>query len=232
MRRAVRDDERGVALIVAMMALLLMSGLGTALALSTSIETIIARHFRDGAGTGYAAEAIVLHSVQELSALSDWTPALDGSVHSSLFDGAGTGVRTLRDGSIVDLGAIQSLANCGKAASCPETDLAIADEERPWGSSNPRWRLFGCGRLEDLLGVPSSFYVVLFVADDPAETDLDPFEDGVAGANPGAGVLRLRAEAFGPGGVHSATEATLIRRRAEDLGPSAGARIVSWRLGQ
>ena len=235
MNTRLRDDERGFAVIVSMMGLLLMSALGMALTLSTSIETLISRHFRDSAGAAYAAEAFALHSVHELSSVADWTLALDGSVQSSLFDGGGTGVRTLGDGSVIELDAIRNLANCGKAAFCSEADLSRADEERPWGISNPRWRLFGSGRLEDLLGVPSPFYVVLFVADDPAETDLNPFADGTEAANPGSGVLRLRAEAFGPRGVHSATEATISRAGTADL-PSAPVpaqvRIVSWRAGR
>jgi hypothetical protein len=229
-----RDHERGFAVVMSMMALLLMSALGMALALSTSIETLISRHFRDGAGAAYAAEALALHSVHELSSLADWTLALDGSVHSRLFDGGATGVRTLRDNSVIDLEAVRNLANCGKA-SCSEADLVRADEQRPWGFSNPRWQLFGSGRLEDLLGVSSPFYVVLFVADDPAETDLNPFEDGAGAANPGSGVLRLRAEAFGPGGVHSAIEATISRAGIADHPPApepAPVRIVSWRSGR
>ena len=235
MKSSLRDDQRGFAVIVSMMGLLLMSALGMALALSTSIETLISRRFRDGAGAAYAAEALALHSVHELSSLADWTLALDGRVHSDLFDGGGTSVRTLRDGSVIDLDAVRNLANCGKAVSCSDADLARADEERPWGISNPRWRLFGSGRLEDLLGVPSPFYVVLFVSDDPAETDLNPFEDGADSANPGSGVLRLRAEAFGPGGVHGATEATISRVGTANLSPApeaARVRIVSWRAGR
>jgi hypothetical protein len=230
-----RNGERGFAVIVSMMGLLLMSALGMALALSTTIETLISRHFRDGAGAAYAAEALALHAIQELSSLSDWTLALDGSVHSQLFDGGGTSVRSLADGSVIDLDAVRNLANCGTAASCSEADLVRADEERPWGLSNPRWRLFASGRLEDLLGVPSPFYVVLFVADDPAETDLNPFADGAEAANPGSGVLRLRAEAFGPGGVHSAAEATISRSGTAELPAAPGSapvRIVSWRTSR
>jgi hypothetical protein len=230
--RSASRRERGFAVIVAMMGLLLVSALGMALALSTSVETIISRHFRDGAGAAYAAEALVLYSVRELSALSDWTLALNGTVRSALFDETGTGVRRLRDGSVVDLDAVRNLADCGKPTSCSEGDLARADEERPWGTANPRWRLFACGRLEDVIGAPSPFYVVLLVADDPAETDLDPFTDGGDAANPGSGVLRLRAEAFGPAGVHSAAQVTLSRDRTAGLTPvPATARIVSWRAG-
>ena len=42
-------------------------------------------------------------------------------------------------------------------------------------------------------------------------------------SNPGAGILQLRSEAFGPGGAHRAVEATIARA-------GVGVRIISWRL--
>jgi hypothetical protein len=72
------------------------------------------------------------------------------------------------------------------------------------------------------------------VADDPAETDGDPLVDGSSG-NPGAGVLVLRAEAFGPGGSRAAVELTLARLDASELAADPrllGTRVVSWRAGR
>ena len=57
MKAMARED--GVALLVALMALLLMPALGTALILTSSSETIIAAHFRDSLEARYAAGAIV-----------------------------------------------------------------------------------------------------------------------------------------------------------------------------
>ena len=61
MRGGIRGEE-GFAVIVAMMGLLLISALGSALVLATSVETLIARNFRDGAGALYAADAAAAHA--------------------------------------------------------------------------------------------------------------------------------------------------------------------------
>ena len=103
---------------------------------------------------------------------------------------------------------------------------------RPWGLNNPRWQLYAWGRLADWLpegAIDAGFYVVVLVADDPAETDGNPLADGPGS---GFGVVMLRAEAFGPGGTHAAVEQTLARVSADELSRRPdlhGVRVVSWR---
>jgi hypothetical protein len=108
-------------------------------------------------------------------------------------------------------------------------DLVTA--ERPWGANNPRWRLYAYGNLRDLLppgAIDSSYYVIVMVADDPAENDNDPLRDGADPSNPGSGALAVRAEAFGPRGVHKMIEVTIARGHVAGPGP-AGVHILSWR---
>ena len=89
--------------------------------------------------------------------------------------------------------------------------------ERPWGSRNPRWRLFSSGPLDNdaasgWRGFP--VYVVVLVADDPADADGAPEQDGLplgTAVNPGAGLLLVRAEAFGRREAHRIVEATVVR---------------------
>ena len=80
--------------------------------------------------------------------------------------------------------------------------------------------------------INSPYYVVVFVADDPSETDGDPLHDS-ASPNPGAGVVALRAEAFGLRGSHKVFECTVAREDAAaptGLAPgAAGVRVLSWR---
>jgi hypothetical protein len=110
------------------------------------------------------------------------------------------------------------------ATPCTAAQMDHAAGERPWGSNNPRWRLYANGRLSAVAaGIDSPFYVTVWVADDPAETDGDPARDGTEASNPGAGVLQVRSEAFGSGGARRAVEATLGRAGAR-------LRIISWRL--
>jgi hypothetical protein len=93
--------------------------------------------------------------------------------------------------------------------------------DRPWGGDNPHWQVFASGTAEELLGDQPGLlpgYVVVWVGDDPAENDGDPLRDGgppdVAvrtSVNPGAGVLRLKAVAWGPRGSRREVDATVER---------------------
>jgi hypothetical protein len=65
--------------------------------------------------------------------------------------------------------------------------------------------------------IDSRMYVVVWVADDPSENDNDPTVDGVAQTNPGSGVLSMRAEAFGPGGIHKVIETTVARTDTTEI---------------
>ena len=67
----------------------------------------------------------------------------------------------------------------------------------------------------------SPFYLAVWIADDSADCDNDPNIDGGApvaphASNSGAGVLTLRAEAFGPAGTHRVIEATIARTAGTD----------------
>ena len=187
----------------------------------------------------YAADAIAVRVISDLSAEPDWSAVVGGWARSAFFDGV-PGSRTLADGSTIDLTAIVNLWNCGKSTACSDADLNRTTAERPWGANNPRWRVYACGRLADLVaaGSRSRLYVLLLVADDPSETDGDPLVDGAGPANPGAGVVLLKGEAFGPGGAHSVVELTAARvvpGGEHDLSHNPGGpgvRVVSWRLGR
>lgn len=216
--------ESGFAILVAIMGVLIMSAAGLALVLGTSTETMIARNFRDGTAVKYAAEAIAVKGLGDLAAETDWSRVVGGAARSSFFDGDGTGTRVLSDRSTIDLTSIVNARNCGKPAGCSDTDMDRVSAERPWGANNPRWRVYGCGALEDLAAAPSPYYVVLLVGDDPLETDGNPLTDGAGSGNPGRNVLVLLGEAFGPGGVHGVVELTVRR----DTGSSV--RVRSWRL--
>ena len=65
-------EERGIAMIIAMMAMLLMTALGIALVLTTSSETMIAGNFANGSEALYAAVAAVERSMEDILTLPDW----------------------------------------------------------------------------------------------------------------------------------------------------------------
>jgi Tfp pilus assembly protein PilX len=91
-------DERGVALVVALLAMVLVAALGVALSLVTSAEGRIAAHYGSGVEALHAADAAIELAVLDLERLSDWNTALEGMATASVIDGS-PGLRTLPDGS-------------------------------------------------------------------------------------------------------------------------------------
>ena len=214
------ESERGIAMIIALLAMTLMIALGTALMLSTVTETKIVTNFRNNSEALYAADAAVERALDDLLTVPDWNNLLNGNAKSALVDGAPSGVRTLADGSTFNLDEVLNMANCQKTTACSAGDLTAITLERPWFTNNPTWQLFAYGKLNDILpqgGINSPYYVVVMVADDPSETDGNPLQDGVAANNPGSGVLSMRAEAFGPKGNHKVIELTLARTNTTEL---------------
>src|SRR5215217_5127278 len=115
-------DEQGVALIVALMAMMLMMALGTALILTTMTEGKIANNYRAGTEALYAADAGVERVMQDILTVPDWNKILDGSLTSAFIDGPPSGQRTIAGGAI-DLTEATNLVRCGKVETCGDADL-------------------------------------------------------------------------------------------------------------
>jgi len=224
-RRKLTSDA-GVALVIALMAMFLLTALGAALVLNSSTELAIAGNFRASEEAFYAADGAAERAISDLDRAPDWDSVLTGSSQSTFTDGSPDGIRRVAGGATVDLTAATSLANCGHAAPCTFSEMIASTSERPWGLNNPFWRLYAYGPAAAL--VPggngrSPFYVMVWVADDQAETDDDPTRDGVdLQTNPGAGSIGLRTEAFGPRGTHKTLQLTLERMNGR-------IHLVSWR---
>jgi hypothetical protein len=210
--RASRQD--GSAVVVALMSMMLLTALGMALVLTTSAETMFAANYSSGQEALYAAEAGMERALLEVPGITDLDRLLQGQIASTFSDGA-PGSRALPNGAQMDLVALTNVANCGSTAGCSTEQMNATTIERPWGANNPRWQLFAHGPVNNMLPageLDSRFYVVVWVADDPAETDNDPSRDDANGSNgPGRGVVMLRAEAFGPFGSHRRLEVTAQR---------------------
>jgi hypothetical protein len=212
--------ERGVALVIALLAVVVMVAIGSALMLTAATELRITRNFRNSTEGLYAADALLERVVDDLRGVADWNQLLAGNARSTFVDGDPNGTRVLADGKSIDLGRIRNDLNCRNVSGCSDAAEDAITAERPWGANNPRWQPFAWGYLNALLpgvATDSSFYVVAFVADDPSDCDDDPLVDGGAAVscpaaakeNPGKGVLSVRAEAFGPFGAHRAIELTV-----------------------
>jgi hypothetical protein len=224
--------EAGIALVVALLVTLVLSALGLSLLVTAGTEALIAGNYRDGIEALHAADGTLERALPEVALVPDWNVLLaspDGVV-SGVRAGFGEAVLSagMADGRTLDLVKLTNRLNCPQvfpsvSTPCSAAQMDHSGGERRWGGNNPRWRLFARGKLSALTpGIESPFYVAAWIADDPAETDGDPSRDGSGVTNPGAGILQLRSEAFGPGGVHRAVEATIARA-------GGGVRIISWR---
>jgi hypothetical protein len=212
-------NERGMALIVALMSMLLLTALGIGLVVTTMTETMITTNYRDSSEAMYAADAGIERVMQDLLTVPDWNRILQGTARSSFVDGAPTGTRVLPDGSTIDLSAATNMLNCGKETTCSASEMSAWTSERPYGANNPQWQLFAYSPLADIIEtgtVMSQMYVAVWIADDTAETDGIPTADGAL-TLPGAGVLMMRAEAYGPSGAHSVIEVTVGRTDTTEL---------------
>jgi hypothetical protein len=205
--------EDGIALLVAIMATLLLTALAGAMVLTTTSETIIAANFRRAAEELYAADAGLERIIDELRSVPDWNAVRLGLVRSSFVDGPPSGLRTLPDGSTIDLSQIVNLANCEKTVSCIDSEMNAVTPDRPWAAANPHWVLTGYTPFGVLLTAGagnSTIYLVILAAASPGPGD------------PAVETLALRAEAFGSRGGHKVIEAALART-------DAGVRLLSWR---
>src|SRR5688572_5529383 len=148
--RARLGDEHGVALIIALMSTMLLMALGMALIMTTMTETRISANYREGNEVLYAADAAIERVMQDLLTVPDWNTVLaDGGTTSAFIDGA-PGVRTLADGTTIDLTEATNVVRCGLIA-CAEADISEVTDDRPWGANNPRWQLYAHGPMSDML---------------------------------------------------------------------------------
>jgi hypothetical protein len=212
-------DEQGTALFIALMATMLLSALGLGLVLTTTTEVLVVGNFRQSQEGLYAADAALERVLPDLAAAPDWNQVLRGETKSQFDDGA-IGTRLLRDGSTLDLMEATNIGNCGKRTACSIAEMNASTEERPWGANNPQWRLFAHSSIEALLAdgmATSPQYVVVWVADDPAENDDDPSKDGSTQSNPGRGLVLVRSVAYGPRGTRKTIEAIVAQTHSAML---------------
>ena len=224
--------ESGVALILVLLATSFLSAVGLGLALVVFMDQLASGNHRGSVAMLYAADAGIELAARDLSLADDWNAALAGTRRGGFTDGASTGVRAIPGGGAVHLTAETNLLNCGRRSACTAAEMDVNSRDRPWGANNPRWRLFEYGRFEDLINVarPAQCYLAVWVADDSREADDDPMTDAAVD-EPGRGVMRVRAQVFGPMGGRRAIEAELARMCRSQDGEEVclpGIRVQSW----
>lgn len=194
--------------MIALMAMTLLTALGTALVLATMTETAISANYRDATETFYAADALVEFVVQDLGAAPDWNRVVAGSATSAFVDGPPSGTRTV--------GAL--------ALDLTEATLDInASVATTAAGDSPQWSLYAFGRFDDLVpseGHRSRIYVVAWVVD---RSDMPGEEQSVPD------VLSVLGQAYGPNGSRRAVEATVTRADTSAGAEPNPIRVLSWR---
>jgi hypothetical protein len=206
--RNVRRDERGAAVILALLIMMLLTIVGLALVTLASTESLIAASYRHSQEAAYGAEAAFERALLDLDYVADWSMVLGPpNVQSTFTDGSATPPGP--DGQRLDLARLT-------LARQAESD----DRDGPavFGANAPQWRLFAHAPIQDLLpppGVPLPLYLVVWVADDGVDGD----GDGERDSN---GRVMVHAAAIGMRGTRRAVEG-IVARSGNGL-----LTVVSW----
>jgi hypothetical protein len=226
------NSQRGVALIMVVLITTFLSALGLGLLLAVFMDRLATGNMAGSVAMLYAADAGIELAAHDLALAPEWNEVLSAAARSSFVDGAPGGVRTLPGEGTVDLTAATNSLNCGKASACTVAQMNANSRTRPWGANNPRWQLYAYGLLGNLSQLirPAPCYLVVWIADDGREQDGDPLIDAIADAEPGHGIVRVRAEVFGRAGSRRAIEAELARVCVSGAGEDCvpGIRVQSW----
>jgi len=225
------SSQRGVALILAMLATSFLSAVGLGLAVMVFMDRLATGNMRGSVALLHAADAGIELAAHDL-ARTDWNAALAGLARAGFSDGSTTGVRAIPGGGAVNLSAETNEINCSSASTCTAAQMTANTAARPWGVNNPLWRLYAFGPMEQLtqFAQPAACYLAVWVADDSSEEDGDPLADAVEEADSGHGIVRVHAAAFGLAGSRRAIEAELVRAcRGGGVGACLpGIRVQSW----
>jgi hypothetical protein len=223
------NTDRGIALILAVLATSFLSAVGVGLAVVLFMDRLATGNLRGSVALLYVADAGIELAARDM-AVSDWNAVLAGAARGTFLDGEPVGTRAIPGGGSVDLGTETNILNCGRTSPCTEMQMDAISAQRPWGVNNPRWRLYAYGPLASLPEVsrPTPCYLAVWVADDIRELDGDPLVDGEV---EGHGIVRVRSQVFGAQGSRRAIEAELARvcetaAGAETCRP--GIRVQSW----
>jgi hypothetical protein len=220
------EGEKGSALVIVLLATTLLLAVTTAAVLLASSDALAASRQRDARIALSAAEAAIERAASDLIDTSDWNLVLSGAVTSSRVDGSAAASHIPFGGQALTPDQVANLATCGTIGACSTSSCSAVTAERPWGPNNPRWRPYAYGPVDAASPGQAATYVVVLVGDDPSENDGDSERDGVSPGNPGAGIILLRAEAFGPSDTRRVVEAAIAR--VTTASGIALPRVLSW----
>jgi hypothetical protein len=205
------QDERGAALIMAILIAMLLTALGTVLLALTTTETALSASHRYAQETRYGAEAALELAIADLATTPGWSSVLAAppANRTSRFADAAITPRA-PDGRTLDLAALT-------IARQRESDARDGPDR--FGANSPQWRLYLHAALSDVTPPTSPvvpLYLVVWVADDGLDGDGDATVD----ANE---TLLLHAVAYGSSASRRAVESTIVRR-------AGMVQVATWRF--
>jgi hypothetical protein len=196
-----------VPLLTALVATVLLMGLGLSILLLGAAETTLAAHDRDSRALAYAAQSAAAVAAADLRLLPSWTALTTPGAVPEV---------SATPGSFIDSTLAPAAPWGGAALDLRALTVRLqAESDAVWPAAGPAppWRLFEYGALARLVsdaGRRNPYYLVVWVTD-------------------GTGTAVIRAAAYGPGEGRSITEMSMIRR------PPAGGpdefRILTVRPG-
>lgn len=226
------NGQRGIALIMVILLTTFLSALGLGLLLAVFMDRLATGNMSGSVAMLYAADAGIEMAAHDLALSADWNAVLSAGERGSFTDGAAGGSRPLPGEGEIDLTAVTNTLNCGKTSACSAAQMDTDSPSRPWGANNPRWQLYAYGAMGSLSQLirPTPCYLVVWIADDARERDGDPLVDSLSEADPGHGIVRVRAETFGRAGSRRGIEAEVERVCVPAAGGcTPGIRVQSWK---
>lgn len=180
-------------LVMAMMAMIMLTGLGTVLIVGTMTETALAATYRQGLEVFYAADGAVEFAVRDLAASPDWDSVITGATTSAFVDGPPEGERRL-GAAVIDL-----------TRATDEVDTLLNERAAPPGTAA---QLFAYGRFDEWLSIPDAppLYAGVWVA------ELVPGVEEV----PAVRLLYVVARVYGPTGGQRTVIVTVARPVDQD----------------
>lgn len=172
-----------MALLSALLATVLLMGLGVSLVLLGTSEAVLAAHDRTVRALRDASMAAVFLAAADLRRQPAWSSVLaPGSTPLSAAPGRAT-----------DASVTPPAPWGGLPLDLRQLTLDVAGSAATGAGDPQLWRLYESGTLADLIpaGTDRPIYLAVWVADDPADGDGDPLVDR-------NGILAVRAAAFGP----------------------------------
>ncbi|MEO5896143.1 MAG: pilus assembly PilX N-terminal domain-containing protein [Vicinamibacterales bacterium] len=209
------SGERGSALFLAIILVVLLSAVGAVATLSGQSETLLAANFRQGHEALYVADGALQRAVSDLTDLPDWTAILSGVATSTVLDGPAAGSKPVPGGGT-------RVLCCGSSSLTADLQ-ARGNGGGDWGANTPQWQIYAWGPAAGWLAadkIHSVFYAVVWVSDDVGDADGNPAADSNATVN-------VMALAIGPRGARRAVHA-LVQRVPVAAGLPGRVRVVSW----